>query len=171
MKKLSKPVVVLAGYAIALLLTCAIFYLYVLLRKHIDPGSGGMQAFGDSLLFLGLFGFLALIPTGLMVYFLRPFEKLWTILSGAALALSVLGVIAAVMVAKPPPSPWASSVLGLLGILKIMGAPVFGLAFLIFAAIAPTPRSRWLLAVAAAIEFAVSAYVFFSLFVIGHWLQ
>ena len=174
MNRFSKTGVVLAGYAGALLVTCAIFYVYELMQKATSAqASGGMQAFGDSLLFVGLFGFLALIPTALALYYLRPVEKFWKVFSGASLALAATGPVAAVMMGRSHQSPGVILVVGLFALLKVLGAPLLGVGFLICAVIAPTQpnqRSRWLLVTAATIEFAVSAYVFLCLFIFGHWL-
>jgi hypothetical protein len=173
MSRTSKLGVVLAGYAAALLATYASFYLYLYLLRLSNPSpdaSGGMQAFGDSLLFGGLFGFLALIPTALALYFLRPVEKFWTFFSIACLALASTGPVAAIMMGRPQQSPWAGWVVGLFGLLKVLGAPLFGVGFLICGVISPFRRSRWVLLGAALIEFAVGAYAFFCLFVLGHWV-
>jgi hypothetical protein len=167
--------VVLGGYAAALLVACAATYVRAAIEARIDPvqASGGMQAFGDSLLFVGLFGFLALIPTALALYFLRPFEKFWTVFSVASLAIAATGPVAVLMIGmsqRSPGAPGAGMAVGGLGLLKVLGASLFGIGFLICAGIAPMRRSRRVLLAAAAIEFTVSAYAFFCLFVLGHWL-
>jgi hypothetical protein len=168
MSGLYKLGVVLTGYAAALLLTYACFYLLRWIRPSQDS-SGGMQAFGDLLLLIGLFGFLALIPTALALYFLRPFEKFWTFFSVASLALAATGPVAALMMGRPQQAPWAVLLVGFFGLLKVLGAPLFGIAFLICAVISPIRRSRWVLLGAALIEFAVSAYALFCLLFLRHW--
>ncbi len=170
MNRLSKTGVVLGGYAGALLVTWAVFYIYVFMRKDIGPASGGMQAFGDSLLFAGMFGLLALIPTALALYYLRPFKKFWTVFSIASLAVAATGPVAAVLMGRLHQSHSAAVLAGFFGLLKVLGAPLFGLAFVVCAVIAPTGRSRLRLVAAAGIEFAVAAYAFFCLLVVGHWL-
>lgn len=170
MNRISKAGAVFVGYAGALLVTWAAFYIYVLMRKDTGPASGGMQAFGDLLLFVGLFGVLALIPTALALYFLRPFQKFWSAISIASLAVAATGPVAAVLMGRLYQSHSASLVVGFFGLLKVLGAPLLGIAFVICAVIAPTGRSRWRLVAAAAIEFAVGAYAFFCLIVVGHWL-
>ncbi len=128
-----------------------------------------MQAFGDSLRFLGLFGFLALFPTAMALYFLRSVERFWSLFSGASLALAATGPVFALLILRRQ-SPWAGTIVGLFGLLKVLGAPIFALGFLICAALAPTGRSRWVLVAAAGIEFAVGGYAYFCLWVLGHWL-
>jgi hypothetical protein len=165
MKGLLKLGLILGGYAAALLLTCAAFYVCGLLTRN-DPSqaSAGMQAFADLILFLGMFGVLALAPTALALYFLRPFEKFWTVFSPVSLAFAATGPVAAAMIQRN----WA--IIGILGLPRVLGAPLLGLGFLISAVIAPPRCSRWALLAAAAIEGAVSVYAFFCLFVMHHWL-
>ena len=170
MSRLSKVGRVLAGYAGALLVSAAVFYVYVVMRKDAGAGSGGMQAFGDSLLFVGVLGFLSLIPTAIALYYLRPFARFWTAFSIACLALAATGPVAALLMGRLHPSGSGAVVLGFLGLMKVLGAPLIGLGFVVCAAIAPSGRSRWRLAAAAAIEFVVGAYAFFCLLVVGHWL-
>jgi hypothetical protein len=165
MSRLSKLAVVLAGYVAALFVSCAAFYSWT--QLNTSQGSQGMQAFGDTVMFVGLFCVLSLIPTGLGLYFLRPFEKLWTAFSIASLMFAATGPFAA-MTRWVHQSGWTT--VELLGFPRIMAAPVLGLGLLICGVIAPTRRSRLALLAAAGIEIAVSAYVFFCLFVLGHWL-
>src|SRR5579863_5572361 len=129
-----------------------------------------MQAFGDSLRFLGLFGFLALFPTALALYFLRPVEKFWSLFSGASLAIAATGPVFALLIVRRDGALWAGPIVGLFGLLKVLGAPLFGLGFLICAAFAPIGRSRWVLVAAAGIEFTVGSYAYFCLWVLGRWL-
>ena len=62
---------VVGGYAAACLVAVGVVYINGL---FVDPAvlqaSSGMSAFGDLILFVGVFGVLALFPTGLMLYFL-----------------------------------------------------------------------------------------------------
>src|SRR5579863_9161831 len=166
MSRLSKLGLVLSGYAAAMVIAFAVSYLLDLLNRSSDA-SGGMQAFGDFLRFLAIFGVLALSPTALALYFLRSFEKFWAALSIGSLTLAALGVLAALLVGRTQHSSWANSVVSFLGLMKILGAPLFGFGFLIFALFAPSRRSRWVFVTAAAIEFAVGGYAFFCLYVLG----
>ena len=71
MKRLAKLAWVLGGYIVACLVAAGAVYVNDL---FMDPAvlqaSGGMSAFGDAILFLGVFIVLALFPTGLLFYFL-----------------------------------------------------------------------------------------------------
>jgi hypothetical protein len=46
-------------------------------------------------LFIAVFGAVALVPTGLALWFLRPFRWFWAALSMAALAVAVTAIPAA----------------------------------------------------------------------------
>jgi hypothetical protein len=170
MSKVSKLSLVFGGYAAAFLGAATASYALAWVGKS-QGTSGGMQAFGDLLGFLAIFGVLALAPTALALYFLRPVEKFWSLLSIASLALAATGVVAAILIGSPHWSQWAILAVGFFGLLLVLGAPLLGIGFLVCAAIAPRPHSRWLLLASSGIEFCVGAYVFLSLFIVGHWIR
>ncbi|MBI5248978.1 MAG: hypothetical protein HY912_05735 [Desulfomonile tiedjei] len=98
---------VLAGYLTAFLLASGAVH-YQQLQTLGDPqaqASSGMYAFGDAILFMFVFGVVALFPTGLALYFLRPFRSFWTALSIASLALAVTGMVAASVIALASSQP------------------------------------------------------------------
>jgi hypothetical protein len=71
MSGLMKLGLVSGGYLGACLVASGGVYLYPFFTQ--DPSaqiSAGMYAFGDLILFAGVFGMLALFPTGLALYFL-----------------------------------------------------------------------------------------------------
>ena len=71
MSSLSKAGLVVGGYILACLIASGVVYINGLFTQTAAAqASAGMFAFGDLLLFIGTFSFLALIPTGLAVYFL-----------------------------------------------------------------------------------------------------
>ena len=75
MSRLTKFGLVLGGYSLACLVAGGVVYLYQLFTQDAaSQASAGMAAFGDLILFVGVFGVLALFPTGLALYFiLRKF--------------------------------------------------------------------------------------------------
>ena len=160
--------IVLAGYAAAVLVAGAALGIRLLNTQGPDAqASAGMYAFGDVLLFLGVFGFAALFPTGLALYFLRHNERLWTALSLASLTLAVIGPVAAVVL-QSHQGDWL--IAGLLCLGQCLGAPLLALGFLVGAFLAPARRARWMLFASALIEGLVSAYVFLCLFILQRWL-
>ena len=77
MSGLAKLGLVIGGYVVACFIASGVVYVWELFTQGpIAQASSGMYAFGDLLLYIGVFGVLAVIPTGLAVYFLfRKFLK------------------------------------------------------------------------------------------------
>jgi hypothetical protein len=77
MSTIKKLGLVIGGYVAACILASGVVYVYQLFTDNaVAQASSGMYAFGDLLLFVGIFGILALFPTGLALYFLfRAFRK------------------------------------------------------------------------------------------------
>jgi hypothetical protein len=162
MKPVTKIGVVVGGYIAALLLAA----VAVALRVAVTSGpnaqaSGGMYAFGDLLLFLGVFGVAGLVPTGAALYFLRPCRPFWDVVSGLGMVVALTGVGAAVIyafgrpaAAPSPLAPWAA-----LAVLRLLAAPILALVFLVGAALSAfrVPRRRFLAAVA--LEGLVTGYM------------
>ena len=62
---------VIGGYVAACLVASGAVYVNGLFTQNAAAqASAGMFAFGDFILFVGIFGVLALFPTGLALYFL-----------------------------------------------------------------------------------------------------
>jgi hypothetical protein len=71
MSRLAKLGLVVGGYVAACLVASGAVYINGLFTQNaVAQASSGMYAFGDLILFVGVFGFLALFPTGLALYFL-----------------------------------------------------------------------------------------------------
>ena len=71
MSWLAKSGLVIGGYALACLIASGVVYVWGLLTQVASAqASAGVYAGGDFLLFISVCGVLALIPTGLAVYFL-----------------------------------------------------------------------------------------------------
>ncbi len=71
LSRLAKLGLVIGGYVAACLMASGVVYVYQLFTQDAaSQASGGMYAFGDLFLFVGIFGTLALFPTGLAFYFL-----------------------------------------------------------------------------------------------------
>jgi hypothetical protein len=71
MKPWAKTGLVIGGYMLACLVASAAVYVNGLLTPaDVKLASSGMTAFGDLILFMGSFGFCALFPTALGIYFL-----------------------------------------------------------------------------------------------------
>ena len=77
MSNTKKLGLVIGGYVAACLVASGAIYVYQFFTQDAaSQASAGMYAFGDLILFMGIFGVLALFPTGLALYFL--FRKFLT---------------------------------------------------------------------------------------------
>lgn len=174
MKPSLKVAVVVGGYVAAFCLAVALVAIHVAFTSGpAAQASSGMYAFGDAVLFVGVFGTAALVPTAVALWFLRPYRRFWVALAALALTLALTAVAAAVVFAvgrqAPPSSPlatWAG-----LSVLRILLTPVLALFFALCAMLSPQPLSRWALLAAAAMEGAASVYGALVWFgpVLFHW--
>lgn len=163
MKSSSKVLLVLAGYLLAIVLALGVVGIHIALTNGPDSqASGGMYAFGDSILFLGVFVCAAMPASGAALYFLRPFHTLWHIGSVGALAISSTGIGALATYLVPSRlSEWSH-----LSLLRLLLAPPLAMAFLLSALFAPTRATRIALLCACLIEIVV-----FVLWVALIWLH
>ena len=163
----TKLCVVFGGYAVAWFVASSAVYVRLLQTQDAQAqASAGMYAFGDLILFVGVFAILALFPTGLALYFLRPFGKFWTVLTTLSLAWAVTGIGAAFMIAfastQPPQSLWRAA--ASFGVVRMLLAPPIGTALALATFIAPTQRLRWILLGTTVTEGAVGTYTFVQWF-------
>src|SRR5262245_36080281 len=123
MRTAAKIGVVAGGYIAAAVLASVATALRIAGTNSADAqAASGMYAFGDTLLFVGVFGVAALLPTGAALYFLRSCRPFWLTLSALGLALAATGGAAAVLyalgrhaAASSPLAMWAS-----LSVLRIL---------------------------------------------------
>jgi hypothetical protein len=95
-KALVKFGVVLAGYVAAVLVASAAVAVRVANTSGPDAdASAGMYAFGDGLLFIAVFSAVGLFPTGLALWFLRPYRWCWVVLSIGAVTITATALLAA----------------------------------------------------------------------------
>jgi uncharacterized protein YybS (DUF2232 family) len=167
MRTLAKVGVVVGGYVAAVLVASAA--VAIRLARTSGPeaqAESGMYAFGDLVLFVAIFGVAALVPTGAGLFFLRPYRRVWTVLSILGLGVAITGLAAVVLFAvgrHAAPSPlatWAS-----LAVLRILLAPLLALVALVCAVLSPYRFPRLALLSVAVAEVAVSAYGGFLWFV------
>jgi hypothetical protein len=160
MKPLLKVAVVAGGYIVAFLVASAVVAIRLVYTSGPDAqASSGMYAFGDTLLFVAVFGVSALVPTGAALFFLRPYRPFWTVLSALGLAVAITGVTAAILFAvgrhatASPLATWAG-----LSVLRILVAPLLALSVLVCTVFSPHRAPRFALLGATVMEAAVSAY-------------
>lgn len=158
MKPAAKVTLILVGYVLAILVAFAVVSIYVAATSGPErPASSGMYAFGDSLLFLAVFGFAAIPATSVMLFFLRGVQRFWPVLSVTALAIAASGVAAVCIYfaqtaisAHSMFQAWAT-----FSPIRVLMAPLFALAFLLSGVFAPTRSSRIALLLATTVEIAV----------------
>lgn len=160
MKAPAKIGLVVAGYVGAAMVTYAIVAIYVASTSGPDrQTSSGMYAFGDGLLFLGVFAVASVPATAAALFFLRPYRLFWTVLSLLGMVVASTGVAAAIGFAVGrtatvhPLSTWIT-----LSTLRLLVSPILALSFLVCTVFSPTRFPRLAFLAAALIEIAVSAY-------------
>ena len=159
--------IVVAGYVLAMAASGAAVMVY---DKQFTPADnqqmGGMIAGGEMLYGFGVFALLALIPTGLALWFVRNNRRFWSVFSVAALAFAIAGLAAVftsfVAGAVEARSPLVALVC-LLGVVQMLGSPLWVGGFALFAVLAPARdlRKRMLVAVGIEMTVAVLALVHF----------
>lgn len=161
MRTRGKIGLVAAGYVGAVLVACAAVALYIAFTNSpARDASSGMYAFGDSLVFLAVFGLASVPATSAAFFFLRPHSWFWRILSILALAVAATAVAAAILYAagrNRPAGPglaWADY-----SILRLIVAPLLAGAAFLAGILAPDRRFRIAMFVACVIE--VAAFVSF----------
>jgi hypothetical protein len=119
-----------------------------------------MYDFGDSLLFLAVFGVAALPPTVAALFFLRPHPLFWKVSSIGALAMAATAVAALFACLAPGAfRTWSA-----LAPLRVFLAPLMALLFLLSALFAPTRSFKRTFAIATAIEATLFVSVAFTWF-------
>lgn len=169
MIKYIKIGIVILGYILAFVSALAAVFLQMLFTDATQgQASSGMAAFGDAILFLLVFGTLALVPTALAFFFLRPFTTFWNWFAAACVIFSL--ATPAVAIANTLMNAiggYGDSVFGLalslFGILGVFAAPVFLVGFLVLALMTPTSRARGGLLLSAGLQASAGLYTFANL--------
>ena len=162
-----KVALVVAGYLGAVIVASAAVAIHMAATSGPDwQGSSGMLAFGESLLFLAVFGLAAVPPTAAALFFLRPYRSFWLVLSVVALGIAATGLVALIgsVAARTAAAGSILHIWSALASLRILIAPLFVLAFLLSGLFAPNRSSRIALLGATAIEAAVFASIAFIWF-------
>jgi len=162
MRVAGKVGLVATGYVGAFLVASAIVAIYIASTSGPDRQTyGAMYAFGDDLLFLGVFAVAAVPPTGATLFFLRSYRTFWRVLSIMALSVAATGLAAFIAYMAARTANAGSILHGWSGpaSLRILVAPPLALAFFLSSLFAPNRRFRIALFLATLIEVAAFAYV------------
>ena len=155
MSRWAKAALVCAGYLLALVAGGVASYMYNARVSALPyDTSGGMYAAGEFMSGLSAFFMVALMPTLLMLWFLRRNWKLWQAIALASFGFASVGLLAVLMplVIHQSFSNPLIAVFSLLGLAQLLGVPLWTAAFMLFAFLAPTRPARRLLAAAIGIE-------------------
>jgi hypothetical protein len=162
MKSSSKVILVLAGYLLALVMAWAVVTMYVAATSGPDRQTyGAMFNFGDTILFLGVFGLASLPATGAALFFLRPYQVFWRVLAAGAVAIAVTGIIVLVDMLVSRNST-AGALLGqwsMVSPIRFFLAPVLAMVFFACGWFAPTRFTRIAFLCATAVETVVFTLV------------
>ena len=163
----AKIALVVAGYVVGFLVALAVVAVYVALTSGPDRNlSSGMYAFGDALLFLGVFGLASVPASGAALFFLRPYRWVWRALSAVAVVIAASGIAALLVYLGARPGETASGSIAAtvqawsaFAILRILVAPLFALAFGLAAVFAPSRGPRIALGAACLSDVIVFAWI------------
>src|SRR6185503_7420211 len=87
--------IIVAGYVAAIVIAVAAVASHVASTSGpAAQASSGMYAFGDAVLFVAVFGVLALVPTAVALVFLRPYRHFWMVLATIGMAFAITGLAA-----------------------------------------------------------------------------
>ena len=150
----AKVGLVLGGYAVAVLVAFGVVASWSASHAAGAQGSEGMAPFGEGLLFLAAFAAASVPATAAALFFLRPFETFWRVLSAASLAAAATGVIAAATfyTARLAEAGSVLHTLNMFAILRVLAGPLFALAFLVSGVFAPGREARMALLVSTVLE-------------------
>jgi hypothetical protein len=164
MRTFAKVGLVALGYVAAFAIAWPVVGIYVASTSNVDR-QGGMSAFGDSLLFLAVFGLAAVPATGAALFFLRTRPAFWVTLSVVSLVVASTCLAAGLTYVAATASDSGSLVHFWSGfaVLRILVAPLFALFFLVAGLFAPNRSARICLVAAGTVEVAVFAAAAFTL--------
>ena len=163
----AKTGIVLGGYAAAFATAVIVIGLRLRANADIPDAQGGMQAFGDALTFIFVFGIASLLPTGLALHYLRPLQKFWRALAAGAIVLAATALAAALVILLSKQAQFQSvmTLPAVFAVLRLLLSPVIVPTLVVCTYFAPDRRARWRLGIAAAVECAAGAAWFISLLV------
>jgi hypothetical protein len=157
---LAKAGVVCAGYAAAIAASITAAWLYdVRIAAMPYDTSGGMYAGGQMLTSLAVFLVVALVPTLLALWFLRRNERFWSAVAVASCAFAGAGLLAVLspLVFHTTTTHVALLLVEFVRLSQLLGMPLWTVAFVLLAFLAPSRAARRTLVTAAAIELVIGA--------------
>lgn len=154
---------VLGGYVGALAVAVLALVAYASMTSGPDrDASSGMYAFADALCFILVFAAGSIVPTGLLLYFLRALAAPWPVFAWVGLGVSVTGLLAAVDIAG---SHVEYGIWSTLAVPRVFLAPLLAGLFALAGVFSPSRTNQRCLFAAAGIECMTSSYGFIHWFV------
>jgi hypothetical protein len=139
-----KVALVLGGYLLALFVAYGVVNIYIAMTAGPDRQTYGvMYDFGDSILFLAVFGLAAIPATCIAFYFLRGYRRIWIALAEIGILVAATGIAALVAILAPPQSLSAHPALqslAALSPLRALIAPMWAIPFVLAGLFSPI---RW----------------------------
>ena len=155
MSRSAKVGLVVGGYVAAILAGGVAAWLYdVRVAALPYDTSGGMYAAGQMMSSVAAFLVVSLIRTLLALWFLRRHERFWNTVGVLSVAFAAAGLLAVLLLRTATPRG-ALALVGLLGLSQLLGMPLWTIAFLLFASLAPTRAARGKLMIAVGIELVI----------------
>lgn len=91
---LRRVAIVLGGYVLAFGVALGFVSLHIVASHTPDRQTAqGMYAFGDTVVFLGVFALASLPATGAALFFLRGKPRFWIVLASIAVGVAMTGVV------------------------------------------------------------------------------
>ncbi len=174
MNRGAKVAMVLGGYGAALAAAACATAVRVALTANAPDAiaSSGMYAGGDLLLFLGVFGAVALVPTAAALIFARAHPRFGGVLAGAAGAVALSGALGWLTFVQPfgraDPRGWLA-IASALAVLRLLGAPLVAAVLAVAALVAPSRGSRRAVMFAFAIEALLCVYDGYHFVIAPSW--
>jgi hypothetical protein len=159
MNRWGKLGIVVAGYVLAMVASTVTVMLYDRRFTAADNQQmGGMIAGGEMMLGFAVFMMVALVPTGLGVWFVRRNRTFWSLFTTTALAFAIIGLAAVLtpLFTGPEMRSPVLTLVGLLSIVQMFGSPLWIGGFGLFALLAPERDLRTRLLVGLAIEVVIA---------------
>lgn len=131
----------------------------VWLRAYLFPlppaeASGGMAAFGDFLLFVGVFSLAAIVPTALLFRMLQSSPAFWIVWSSVAALLTATGLVAGVAYVTPSLiRAQQFQMIHTIAPLRVLGAVPLAIGFILSAVLAPQRGTKKIFLGCAGVEF------------------
>lgn len=149
MTRSSRILMIVAGYAAALLIAGVAVYLHA---SYTDPASSGMSAAGDAMLFVCVFTVAAIPATAATFHALRAVKAFWTVAATLSLIIATTAVAGLFAIMLRHDAATARATWVMLAPLRILFAPVLATIYTLAQLFAPSRATRMALLTAALVE-------------------